>query len=419
MISFSALSILPRNFICFWAIVLIAGFLISAILSVEQKRYAMVLVDTAAAFLLYFLMEICRGISVGKLGGPSYPLAEAAGTAPFGLYPLLLALLSLLCVFRLKSCLGYARAHITPMAVKEAVDQNPAGICCYRKNGQVILANHRMQELAFAITGRWLLNGCEFYEALGHRHLIELPDKSVIRFSHRLFLLASEPCYELLAEDITELYRRSEALQKETQRLAAQNRIMKEYSKTIDETVRRQEVLNTKIRIHDEMNRLLLATEKSIRSGNPAEQESVQKTWQKNILLLCMEGDSQVKNNALADLDALAAVIGIRLVYDRVPQTKNAEALLLFSQAAEEAMTNAVKHAGASSLHINVLEEADRLTVTFTNDGSGPVGPVMEGGGLTALRRRLEKAGGTMGIDSSAGFALTLTIPKGGYNCVL
>ena len=50
--------------------------------------------------------------------------------------------------------------------------------------------------------------------------------------------------------------------------------------------------------------------------------------------------------------------------------------------------------------------------LTITNNGKRPDGPIVEGGGLSTLRRRVERAGGTMVVQSLPIFKLTVTVPR-------
>ena len=74
----------------------------------------------------------------------------------------------------------------------------------------------------------------------------------------------------------------------------------------------------------------------------------------------------------------------------------------------QEALTNVRKHARATQVRVNVLEEADRLTITVEDDGAGfdPVRPVRDEWphfGLQTMRERAEAVGGSLEIDSSPG----------------
>ncbi|MEU4789316.1 sensor histidine kinase [Micromonospora tulbaghiae] len=68
-----------------------------------------------------------------------------------------------------------------------------------------------------------------------------------------------------------------------------------------------------------------------------------------------------------------------------------------------EALTNVVRHSGASAVDVSVRREGDRLLVTVTDDGRGDADET-RGSGLTGIRRRVEAYDGRM----------TLTSPPGG-----
>jgi signal transduction histidine kinase len=65
-----------------------------------------------------------------------------------------------------------------------------------------------------------------------------------------------------------------------------------------------------------------------------------------------------------------------------------------------EALTNAVKHAGASELRLAIGRPAGRLRVEVADDG---VGGAMPGGGLRGLADRVDALGGWMEVDSPPG----------------
>lgn len=412
MIPYLELSAFPRNLICFWTILLILGFIVIAILSVRQKDYLSLAIAIVSDFVLYFIMQVCREITASKLGYNLHPLANRIAGIPCIIFILVISGFTMIFIICFHQYLKYARTHITPTAVKEAADQSNIGILYYSKDGHPILTNHRMNEISFAVTGKALLNALEFYDAVKEKHIYKLQDGSVVRFSHKEISFDGASCYELVADDITDLYRKTEALRQENERLQSQNAHMKEYGKIIDENVRRQEILNTKTRIHDEMNRLLLSTDNAIRQGMLEEKRKILDTWQKNILLLCMEAESDRKSNVFSDLEAFSKTIGVNLHYDKLPETEHAGTLYLFSIAAEEAMANAAKHGNAKNLYVHILEDEGYLTATFTNDGNSPTKTFTEGGGLTALRRRIEELGGTMQTFSEECFTLTVMIPR-------
>ena len=85
----------------------------------------------------------------------------------------------------------------------------------------------------------------------------------------------------------------------------------------------------------------------------------------------------------------------------------------LLTCAVRECVTNAVRYAQATELYVHFTESETEAAVTITNNGRIPDGEIVEGGGRSTLRRRLERAGGIMTVRSKPGFQLSVTLPKG------
>ena len=77
----------------------------------------------------------------------------------------------------------------------------------------------------------------------------------------------------------------------------------------------------------------------------------------------------------------------------------------------QEALTNAVKHAGASHVRIGVRPRDGGVDVTITDDGAGfdPDAP-REGFGISGMYERAELGNGTLAIDSRPGAGTTVHV---------
>jgi signal transduction histidine kinase len=94
---------------------------------------------------------------------------------------------------------------------------------------------------------------------------------------------------------------------------------------------------------------------------------------------------------------------------DGVARPASESALCLF-RVAQEATTNALKHAAASTLDVSLSVEGDVYTVTVRDDGVGfdPAAHA-SGFGLLGLRERLRAADGTLTIDAHPGGGACVT----------
>ena len=88
--------------------------------------------------------------------------------------------------------------------------------------------------------------------------------------------------------------------------------------------------------------------------------------------------------------------------------------VLLEKEEADALHLNAdtVRYADASELYVDFHESEKEATVTVANTGKVPEGEIVEGGGLSTLRRKVERAGGMMLVCSRPAFKLTVTVPK-------
>ena len=92
-----------------------------------------------------------------------------------------------------------------------------------------------------------------------------------------------------------------------------------------------------------------------------------------------------------------------------VDDPQRAQVLL---RCAQEAITNAVRHAGAKNLWLNVERSPHGVTLSARDDGRGAA--LFRGGnGLAGMRERLETLGGRLELhpNPGRGFALTATLP--------
>jgi len=78
----------------------------------------------------------------------------------------------------------------------------------------------------------------------------------------------------------------------------------------------------------------------------------------------------------------------------------------------QEALTNVLRHAGARTARVRVARDGGDVTVEVIDDGS-VAGTVTEGSGITGMRTRAERLGGTLeaGPGPGGGFAVSARLP--------
>ena len=123
-----------------------------------------------------------------------------------------------------------------------------------------------------------------------------------------------------------------------------------------------------------------------------------------------IEEQNRLYEGMLGALVEAARAVGVAVTAEGPQPAADSPAAALLLHAAHECLTNTVRHAGGTALHISLSREGGRLVAVLTNDGRAPDGPVREGGGLSALRRQVEASGGRMRIESAPRFALILEL---------
>ena len=82
------------------------------------------------------------------------------------------------------------------------------------------------------------------------------------------------------------------------------------------------------------------------------------------------------------------------------------EQQIAFIRLAQEAVTNTIRHAEATRLHIDLSVREGRATLVARDDGVAAAAAEL-GNGLRGLRERFEELGGELTVDGSDGFEVT------------
>lgn len=79
----------------------------------------------------------------------------------------------------------------------------------------------------------------------------------------------------------------------------------------------------------------------------------------------------------------------------------------------QEATTNVVRHASATTATISVTASTAEVKVRVCDDGRGRTGPIRDGHGLTGMRERAQLLGGTVTVDDgrNGGLAIDVRLP--------
>jgi PAS domain S-box-containing protein len=113
--------------------------------------------------------------------------------------------------------------------------------------------------------------------------------------------------------------------------------------------------------------------------------------------------------------------LDIDLAMERTVGRMSADSELAMYRIVQEALSNAIRHSGASRVAVSLESEDHLLRAEVRDDGRGfakerPFSDEGQGLGLVGMRERARHAGGTLEIDSApgAGTLVRVTLPCGG-----
>lgn len=312
----------------------------------------------------------------------------------------------------------WIKDHITATSIKEGIDYLPVGICCYEPNGQIILKNYKIEKISRALTGKNLLNAVTFLDELNAESkktengaIIQLENGEVFTFLDRDLSDKDSNLRMISLVDITEQYKNTEILEEKQRLVAKLNEELLSYGKQIIDSITAREILDAKVKIHDELGVNLLASKRYILSGGSEnERANIESALRKNLQYLKQEKQS-VSSDEYEIIAETSKKLGIKLnlignMIDIEPQRH------IIVTAIHECVTNTIRHANGDELNIVIEDDVNEVRVKITNNGKAPESEITERGGLLLLRTLVDKYHGTMEIDSMPHFVLRLFLKK-------
>ena len=392
----------------------------------KGKPYYNTIIECVILAISSFIL-VNLAVCIDKNWAKEYPnLSLQVANLPIWIFILVEVVLISLCAVAIVSGFRLDKHSISKMSIKESFDNLPSGICFYEESGVLLLVNVKISELCLKITGKSLLNGVDFWKTLTNKTpnikiesletnqtpMIKIDDKNVFLFNRIEHIVDGEKIYEIVAIDITRRYNLSEDLSRKNKEMELFNTRMREYGENIQQLTIETETLNAKIRIHDELGKLLLFTRKSLLEELTSdEKHKLLSIWKNDLTTFDITKEEKV-TKTYSELYAAAKSVGISLkIMGKKPENKKLKKILVTTSI--ECITNAVKHAKANQVYVKLFEKNAFLHIIVTNNGEPPKTKIKEGGGFTSLRQLVEREGGNMIIKSNPNFELEITVPKG------
>ena len=385
--------------------------LVTACILQMQRRYvfqSIVLMGT----LIFVLQEIKSVIVQAKHGYSSDMFSGILGNFPWLLVVLIL-LVQTVCAGIFLRLIWHRKSNLlTPGSLKESLDTLPDGVCFFEENGQPLLVNTQMNRISSELFDTEILNGEQFWNDLRNKfpEMVQTKDGKIWDFRRKTLTVQKSVIYELVACDVTEPYSLHRELLKRNQSLGKIHERLKLYGQEVDQITRESEILAAKIRLHDDIGLSLLAFRSYL--AQPKEKRDrgeLLRLWDFNIAALHNEASPMTERDDWALLQKAADAVDVKILLDgEIPKEQNSKSILIM--AIHECLTNTVKHAGGNELYVKIFKSSTEIMAEITNNGKPPTHTVKESGGLLNLRHTVERAGGSMEIESTPRFVLQVTL---------
>ena len=372
---------------------LIVIFLITSGLCVRSRVFggeqdSMILFKIPYAFL--FIMGICGFLF--------------AGIQMFGIF---------------KRCRNCLREN----AIQESLDNLPSGIVFFDGNGMPKLMNRRMHQICMNLASRDIQNITELEEALSKPlkeqvffdddlKVYGFSDGSVWKFSEKeIITTGGDRFSQVLASEVSELYQSKVLLKRENHKLQEMSAAMKELSKNVVTLTREEETLSMKMRVHDNLGYSVLAAQRMLMRESEEDRDIFLSQWKQTLDLLNKDNESVEDEQLHRQVQDRAKFLGVKIIYTG-EKIWESHIFRLLDIILLEALSNCVRHAGASELYVKCSSGEQEWIMVITDNGQTTEKDVKEGGGLSGIRKRVEQCGGTLRICSDPIFSITVKIPK-------
>ena len=326
-----------------------------------------------------------------------------------------------------RDIMKYRNTHLTPGAIQSALDLIPKGIAVIAPDGTVRLANLEMNTLCRTLTGNILLDASRFWQRIEDTGKERNGLYMVLTRREAAWVFAREPVtvggkqyYRITASDMTARYRVTRELREKNEHLKEVQRRMKAVSELSGGMFAAEEEANARADLHSQLGQVLLMGRHYLTHPESTDAEMVYMMTQEMNRFLLGEAEEnylpeegeklQTVRQFISRAVQKAEHIGVRVdIHGELPSSGAGAEIL--SMVIEECAANAVKHADGNLLTVELTEASGFTGIAVENNGKPPEGSIEESGGLLALRRRTEEAGGSMTVKSIPVFRLEIRVP--------
>ena len=315
-----------------------------------------------------------------------------------------------------------SRRVITEKSVKNALDNLPAGILFFDSDSFAVLTNHTMLTLLNELTDGDVRMMKQLDDVLNGKsppasaRRIDADDRTFIfsdgrirTFEKSVIVCSGKKYSQFTANDVTDIYKIKQELEYDNELLRKASDNLRMLSQNVVTATREEEILNFKMQIHDDLGRSITAVRRYLTQNDSSQNaDELIDMWGESVTLMKKDNETQTYDE-LGFLISSAEKMGLEIII-RGEMPSGSENAYTVISAVRTCLINAVRHADASKMYVDIKRGSDDIEIKITNNGIPPDGEITEGGGLSALRRRAEKNAGTMTVISRPEFAVIIKI---------
>lgn len=315
-----------------------------------------------------------------------------------------------------------SRRVITEKSVKNALDNLPAGILFFDSDSFAVLTNHTMLTLLNELTDGDVRMMKQLDDVLNGKsppasaRRIDADDRTFIfsdgrirTFEKSVIVCSGKKYSQFTANDVTDIYKIKQELEYDNELLRKASDNLRMLSQNVVTATREEEILNFKMQIHDDLGRSITAVRRYLTQNDSSQNaDELIDMWRESVTLMKKDNETQT-DDELGFLISSAEKMGLEIII-RGEMPSGSENAYTVISAVRTCLINAVRHADASKMYVDIKRGSDDIKIKITNNGIPPDGEITEGGGLSALRRRAEKNAGTMTVISRPEFAVIIKI---------
>ncbi|MGI6168728.1 MAG: sensor histidine kinase [Christensenellales bacterium] len=388
--------------VCFAAVALMA-----LVVAVTNKKTGTLLVALVSALMLPMVEP-----ALGNVFAYCY-LAAMMFYLVRGIY---------VCILRYREI----KVSLSALSIKHAIDSLHTGVLYSGMDGFILLINAQMQTLMKEIFDRIHRNGNHFYEWLAEGEMQPgceragfqgkivclLPDKTAWMFTKTELQIKRKRYIQLTATDITERWVLTEQLQQREFQLKTKGEELNRSIINLHILSRERETQRAKMRAHDVLGQRMTLLLRTIRSEQALDYDLLRSLSQGLLDDLKADKNMPSPQDELDGLQQAFGSIGVDIKLNGTLPKDHIKGRMM-TDIIRESVANAVRHGFATKIRVKIDFLPSGYHLEITNNGYLPSEPIVEGGGISSMRKMAESCGGELDVSTHPSFVLTVHLPGG------